>query len=65
MMLEPKQKAAEDEAATRVYPDMPTYVGCEDGFLAAVDVGIVDLDAGRTVSCKDVADEFRRNYSRA
>jgi hypothetical protein len=44
---------------------MPTYVGCEDGFLAAVDVGIVDLDAGRTVSFKDVADEFRRNYSRA
>jgi hypothetical protein len=40
-------------------------VYCEDGFLAAVDVGIVDLDAGRTVSFKDVADEFRRNYSRA
>ena len=61
-MLEPKPRPADDEAATRIYPDMPSYVGSEAAFLAAVDKGLADLDAGRTVSFADVAAEFRRNH---
>jgi len=44
---------------------MPNYVGTEAEFLAAVESGLADLDASRTVSFEEVAAEFRRNYGKA
>ena len=59
-MAAPKQKPADELAATEIYPDMPNYVGTEAEFLAAVDKGLANLRAGRTVAFEDVAAEFRR-----
>ncbi len=63
MMLEPKHKPADDEAATRIYPDMPIYAGSEADFVAAVEKGLADIRAGRTVSHDEIVAEFRRNPS--
>jgi predicted transcriptional regulator len=59
-MLEPRQKLADEEAATQIYSDMPNYVGSEAEFLAAVEVGLADLDAGRTVSSEVLVAKYRR-----
>ena len=55
----------DDEAATRIYPDMPNYVGTEAAFVAAVEEGLADIRAGRTVPFAEVAAELRRNYGKA
>jgi predicted transcriptional regulator len=54
-----------DLADTEIYPDMGNYVGTAAEFLAAVDKGLADLDAGRTVSFEEVAAEFQRNRGKA
>jgi predicted transcriptional regulator len=61
MMPEPGKHAADDEAVIRIYPDMPNYVDSEAEFLAAVDKGLADIRAGRTVAFADVAAEFSRD----
>ncbi len=55
----------DDRAGVKIYPDMPNYADTEAAFLAAVEIGFADLDAGRTVSFEEVAAEFRRNYGKA
>ncbi len=64
IMLEPKTAPSAEEVATRIDPDMPNYVGSEATLLAAIDVGLADIKAGRTVSFAEVAAEFRRNDRR-
>jgi hypothetical protein len=58
-MIEPKRRTVDDCVGVKIYPDMPNYVGTEAAFLAAVEIGIADLDAGRTVSFEEVAAEYR------
>ncbi len=59
-MLERRQTQAEDAADTDMYPDMPNHVGTEAEFLAAVEIGLADLDAGRTVSFEVLVAKYRR-----
>ena len=50
-------------AATRIDPGMPNFVGNEAEFVAAVEIGLADIKAGRTVSLEDVTAELRRAYA--
>ena len=52
----------EPDPAQTIYPDMPCYVANEAEFIAAVDVGLADIEAGRTVPFDVVAAKLRRGY---
>ena len=64
-MVQPKTKPAQDEAASRIHPDMPNHVGTEAELQAALAEGDADIEAGRTVAFEDVAGELRRNFGKA
>jgi hypothetical protein len=64
-MLESKHRPADDEVATRLYPDMPNYVGSEVEFLVAVEVGLADIRAGRTKTAAEINAKYRRTLGTA
>jgi predicted transcriptional regulator len=61
-----KQKPTSDEIPVdqAIHPGMPCYVANDAEFIAAVEIGLADLAAGRTVPFAEVAAEFRRTYGK-
>ncbi len=59
-MLNRKPRSVSHSKDQDVLPDMPCYVATETEFLAAVDVGLADIEAGRTVAFDTFAANMRR-----
>ena len=58
--MEPSEVAERAaDPAQKLYPDMPNHAASEDGFLALVDEGLADMEAGRTVPFETVAAKLR------
>jgi predicted transcriptional regulator len=57
-----QRKIIHDDAdpAQKIYPDLPNYVATEAEFIAAVEVGLAEIDAGQTVPFDIVAADLRR-----
>ena len=54
------------DPAQKIHPDMPNHAANEAEFLALVNDGVADIEAGRTVQFETVAAKLRRKmYGRA
>ena len=59
-MEHPRVIEHDADPSQKIYPDMPNHAANEAEFLALVDEGLADIDAGRTVPFEAVAAKFRR-----
>ena len=54
-----------DLAEDGIHPKMPQFVATEAEFRSAVEAGLSDIAAGRTVAFKDVAHRLRKGRTAA
>ncbi len=59
-MEHPNAIEHDTDPAQKIYPDMPNHAANEAEFLALVEEGVADIDAGRTVPFEAVAAKLRR-----
>ena len=48
------------DPAQKIHPDLPNHAADEAEFLALVDEGLADIDAGRTAPFEAIAVKLRR-----
>jgi predicted transcriptional regulator len=59
-MAQPEPITDDTDPARAIHPDLPNHVATDAELIAAVQEGLADIEAGRTVPFETVAAELRR-----